>query len=48
MGPTSRVPLPARGGAGKALGEMPRGEAPFNAPAGRDRSEGLKDKAAFL
>lgn len=47
MGPTSRVPLPARDGAGKALGEMACGEASFNAPAGSDGRKRLEDEAAL-
>lgn len=46
MGPTSPVPLPARGSAGKALGKMTCCEASFDAPAGSDGRERLKNETS--
>lgn len=47
MGPTSPVPLPARGSAGKAQGKMTCCEASFDAPAGSDGRERLEHEGAL-
>src|SRR5689334_10922591 len=46
MGPTSPAPLAVRASTGKALGEMPDGEAFADAPRGSDRGQRLQDEIA--